>query len=355
MKFKNALVIWAVFSTLTACSPYLYKDEVTNVSSAVNSIGSGWKNSQQAMGADYQGIVVERASWNGLSARLSGPCVVAADVLKPARTNDKLVSAFKREISRSNLNRGEPPCNLDLIQNDVMRPAPLTDDATMKKIDETMSALSAYAAALLAVTNATDKDDLTKAATGFNTAIGQMADAAAKLGANAAEVAGAKAASSLSTDIIAAILDTERYRILKDRVISVDPIMPTLAGEVSDALDLVRRKRLPILAQRVSLEVVEYNVGSAQRSSNDNQALLAAIQTQVSNYNDLDSAKTADVATKLAKTHHDLADALKSNKGQLTALVDGAKALANDAEQLNKALASSGTTSAQTASGKASK
>jgi hypothetical protein len=240
-------------------------------------------------------------------------------------------------------------CKVDLIQNDLMRPGPIAAEKTMKEIDETISVLSAYTAALLALTNASDKDALTKAATSVNAAVAQAADVAKTLGAKDEDVALAKASSSVVMDMIGLVADTERYRVLKRYVLAVDPLMPTLSGEIGDALELIRGKRLPILAQRVTLEAVEYNAGSASRASTANGVLLATLLTQAASYNDLSSAKTADLVTKLAKTHHALADALRQDKGQMTTLFDAAKTLANDADQLEKAISS------QAATGKPSK
>lgn len=334
MKLGKAILILAALSTLTSCSPYLYKDEVTNILSATSSIGSAWKNGQQALTDDYQQTVLENASWHGLPAVLSGPCV---------RIPDALADSYVGETKNGHLVLAgqDKPCKVDAAQGVLASPAAIDTDANLKRFNDAIGALLVYSAALTALTNATDKDGLTKAATSFNTAVSQMADVAGKAGASAGDVAAAKAAATLLTDVIGVVLDTRRYAYLKHYVLAIDQIMPTFSHEIGAALRLIPTARRPVLAQRITLEVLHYDTAAGKLSSAESLSMLMTIQTQATSFNGLDPAKAEALADGLTKTHHALADALRTDKGQVTALFDAAKALANDAEQIDKALTTS--------------
>jgi len=270
---------------------------------------------------------------------LGGPCVVDLGIPDPAAAGDKLAAAFTREITADHLRLGTSSCGLDTAQADFAAPGPIDKDETMKAMDKAMSTLSGYTAALAAITDASSSDELKKASTSFNNAVGQVADFAQQKGANASDVATAKAASTLGGDVAGLVLAHKQYVALKRTVLAVDPLMPTLAGEVSDALGEVRRARIPVLAQRITRAAVEYNSGADKRSFNDNAALLASIQTQVNCYNALVSANPADLGTNLARAHHALALALQNDKGQVGTLFDDLATLTADANAIQKALA----------------
>jgi hypothetical protein len=312
---------------LSACSPYLYNDEVSNISSAIGSINAGWKNGQQAIIDDHSATVIEYAAWRGSAVDLKGPC---------GRVPDNLPSDadVQRQVSHLQLSNG--PCEIGVPA--LSPAAPVAVPGTLENINKTMSAMSAYATALLAITNSADNDSLNKASANFVSAVGKAADVAGSLGASKTDVAAAKAATTLGTDIAAAILNTERYRVLKKYVLVMDPLMPTLGGELGDALGQVQARRIESLEMHIALNVIQFDAIARKRAGAEDQALLTTVQGHMASYDQLISSKPKEVANELVKTHHALADALREDRGQTAAVIDSAQTLANDADKLRQAL-----------------
>ena len=66
---------YGMVAVVSACSPYIYKDEIGGISSAIGSINSSWKAGQEALVDDHSVTTLEYASWRGVPVTLSGPCV----------------------------------------------------------------------------------------------------------------------------------------------------------------------------------------------------------------------------------------------------------------------------------------
>ena len=223
-KLRLAAVIAASASiTPSACSPYVYSDNVQTLSSKMRSIDSSYQENTQKIVAERH--LTDRTLWiHNKPALASGPgCDAHAPNTVPC---DLVVRGTAVPAVRPlDLPAKSPP----LASADICEPTagdtPSPTTHTVKSLPplqraELLRALDNYTAGLAAVTKAQDRADFDDAAAKVSAGVGSLAQTAATasgIGAAAAPAAGgvAKASSNAILWVVGQDLDHRRLEQLQ--------------------------------------------------------------------------------------------------------------------------------------------
>jgi hypothetical protein len=314
----KTLVLVLGVATVSACSPYVYNQEITGFSNGIKSVASSYQTGQQAVGT----IVAQRrqaeAAAAGARLMLLPGCDQSDASGTPPKLPDCAVVAFGATTA-------PPPTN---VQTHLADAAPAFD------------ALKTYAASLTAVTTAADETALKQATQSLDAAAGGLAKAVAKVAPSAASGSSLVApASGLIGEGIVLYLDQRRYAALRGTVPTVDPAVQVLGRTVEAALLDIRAQQLAQLQHDLHGEAEPFEATSVGRlSQGDYQSRLAVLEAKVAAFKQARAGDPVATVTAMVKAHHQLAQALQDNTGQGMAVLTSVTEFANAAAKLESAI-----------------
>jgi hypothetical protein len=329
----KALMLMLGLASLSACSPYVYNQEITTFSNGVNSVVSSYQTGEQAVDT----LVLQQQQAGDAASRARLILLPGCNQMDPSGTPPKL-----------------PDCDV-VTYGTKAPPAPTSVQKNLTDAAPAFNALKAYAAALTAVTAAGDDTTLNQATTNLTTAANGLAGAVAKL------VPAAAPASSLVSPIgslisqgITIYLDQRRYNVLRNTVPALDPDVQALGQTVQAALLDIRAQQLLQLGTGLRSNAEPLEITSVGKLSESNyQTRLAGLEAKISAFNQARAADPTATVTAMVNAHHQLALALQANTGQGAAVLNSMQNFAALAEKLNAAAqAASSTTAKQPAAAK---
>ncbi len=312
-------------ATLSACSPYVYNQEISGFNSGVDAIVSSYQTGQQTVDT----IVAQNQQATYLAAQtplhLVGGCFG-----DPATAKIKL-----------------PPCSIVPIKATTALP-PTQDQTAIENASPTFNALKNYAAALVAVTNAADDTTLAQATQSLTTAAGGLTSAVGKLEPPVAPASTVVTQASTLIGVgITTYLDWRRYSALRATVPTADQYVAKLGETVEAALNDIRAVELQQASDDLSNAQASFlKITKGKPSQSEYQTLLTALQVKVAAFNQLSAANPAASVTAMLSAHKQLATALTNGTGQNLAVLAAVQKFAAAAAQLKTSIETSPTSRA---------
>lgn len=318
---KSLVLRIAVACFLTSCSPYVYKTEITSFSNGVNSVAASYDAGQTSVA----NLVAQQQQQQEITARTKLDLLPGCDAVDATGTPPKF-----------------PDCAVVKL-GATAAPAATEAQVALANAAPAFTALKNYAAALAAVTNASDDASLTQAAQNLASSATGLTTAAAKLVPGAsAENAALTAAGSVFGELATIYLDSRRLAVLRADVPAVDNSISVLGNTVTAALLVIRAQQLLQMQKDMHVAAAPLQSDSAKTlKAADYQNDLSALEAKVGAFNQTRAADPTAAVTAMVNAHHQLAQALASNAGQLQAVYTAAQSFYNAASQLQKALSAS--------------
>jgi hypothetical protein len=277
--FATSLVLVAV----AGCSPYVYKQEIDDFATGVKDLaatyndGRTWVSGRDTAQTDD--------TWTKARARLTISACDFPDTGSP----------------------GDVECALHKIGEPV--PGPTKLGADVRDGARIVKALSDYSSALAAVANAADREALTAAQAKLKTAVQGFAKEAA-----GGTVAGVGPAVDLFSSLTTALLDQQRYDILRSGVAAAKEPVRDLGGTLAVALGGVWMERASALRKTASEDAE--NLGSGK----EYPARLKKLREKVAALEALRAKNPGLAAADMVVAHDALAKALIDDSRQAEAV-----------------------------------
>ena len=300
------VLVGLVAASLGACSPYLYKNEVADFGGGVKAVATAYDDGMTAYAQERSDR--QQVQWRLDRAKLAKTpgCEIGVG---PGATTDE-------------------SCELRLAGPGT--PPPPGPPSTLERVGpELVAPLQRYAAALVAITDAQDRE--------------QLIAAQAQLQESLDGFAKTTGSPTIPLDPVFAItrvfLDQSRYDVLKRSVLAADPQIPkiaaalgvaldTLRGNRADELNLALEARARTLSSGLPQDVYDSRLDGAMRDRNALEALRGS--------------NPAAAADKMVKAHRALAEALQDNQRQIASVTAAAQEFYDAAVALQKAFAIAG-------------
>lgn len=309
---------------LTACSPYVYNQEIAGFGSGVGALNTSYQTGEQSLDA----LVQQQQQASYVAARTQLHLLVGCGHYDPEGTPPVL-----------------PACMVVPVTANA--PPPLTSQQTiLASAAPTFAALKTYADALTAVTNAADDTTLTQAEQSLGTAAASMAKGMTPAPGGSAAAKAAPPATTPSASLtqastelgwaITSYLDHRRYAALRDAVPAAnDAIQGPLSKTVLQALVAIRSVQLDQLnSDMLAAELLLIQPSAGKLSQADYQTKLTALQAKVAAFNAARVVDPTATVAAMTKAHQQLADALKNGTGQDQAILAAVQSFASQANQL---------------------
>jgi len=318
------LLLWV--TTLSACSPYVYNQEITGFSTGVNAVAASYRSGQQAV----DGIVAQQRQAAEATVRTRLLLLPGCDQTEPSGTPPR-----------------RPECAAVPVGAQAA-PGPTAVQQHLADAAPAFDALKGYAAALAAVTASADETALNQARQCLTAAAGGMALELAKFQPAAARD------GPLLTPVggmlgqgIAIWLDQRRLAALRNTVAAVDPEVQALGQTLQAALAAIRAQQLLQLGRdlRRAAEPLEATAVS-RLSVAGYQSNRAALEVDIAAFNHIRAADPAATVSAMVTAHHQLALALQANSGRAMAVATGAQTFIAAAEELKAAIGAPATAKA---------
>lgn len=287
---------------LSACSPYVYNQEITGFSSGVDAVVSSYQAGQRAVDAIVAQQQQAADATVRIRLRLLSGCTQRDPSPAPPKWHDCAVVPFGAEAA----------------------PAPTPVQQVLKDAAPAFDALQVYAASLAAVTAAADETALNEATQSLATAAGDLAAAGAKLKPGLAPARALfTSAGSLIGQGLALYLDQRRLAVLRGTVPEVDSDVQVLGRTVQATLLVIQSQQLRQLDRdllRDSEPLEAATVGNLSEA--DYRSKRATLESEVAVFNLARAADPAATVTAMVNAHHRLAAALQGDtgKGVITAV-----------------------------------
>ncbi|HTW70270.1 MAG TPA: hypothetical protein VME47_10310 [Acetobacteraceae bacterium] len=316
LRFYISKPLWMLLA-VSACSPYVYSQEINGFSNGVDAVVASYQIGLRAMDA----IAIRQRDAKFAADRTRLILLPGCDQIAATGTPPKLPDCA---IVTFGVSSAPPP---NAVQKALAGAAPAFD------------ALKSYAAALTAVTLANDETALNQATQSLTTAANGLTTAVTKIAPQAVSAKGFMSpAGGLLGQGIEFYLDRRRLAVLRNTVQAVDPAVDNLGQVVSTALLDIWKQQLLQLGptMRDDAELLETpsvtSLGSA-----DYLAKLSALEVEVDAYTQARAADPTATARAMEAAHHQLAQALMSSNGQDGAILATVQAFVASAGQLKAA------------------
>ncbi len=318
MAGSRTLVLLLGAFTLSACSPYVYSQEIAGFGSGVDAVVASYRSGQQAVDA----IAVQQRQAAEAAARTRLRLLPGCDQTDPSGTPPRL-----------------PDCAVVAFGATTVA-APAALQRNLADAAPAFDALQAYAAALTAVTAAPDGTALNQATQSLITVAGGMAGSIAKLKRKVPPDAPLIApVGDLIGQAITLLLDQQRLAALRSTVPVVDPYVQVLGQTVRAALADIRAQQVLQLGSALRGDAEPLEVPAVARLSvADYQSKLAVLQARVAAFNQARTADPTATIDAMVNAHHQLALALHANTGQGAAVLRSVQAFVSAAETLKVAI-----------------
>jgi hypothetical protein len=315
----KTLLLFSGLIAVSACSPYVYSQEIASFSNGVNAVATSFQTGQQAVAA----IVAQQQQAAEAAARTRLTLLPGCDQVDPSGTPPKLPDCAAVAFGAT----AEPPPTP--VQSYLANAAPAFD------------ALKSYVASLTAVTTAGDETTLKQATQSLDTSVGGLAETVGRFEPSVAPGASLVGpAAGLFGEGIILYLDQRRYAALRRMVPAVDPAVQALGRTVTAALRDIRAQQVAQLQHDLHGGAEPFEAVSVGKlSPADYQAKVAALQAKVAALNQVRAADPKATVTAMLNAHHQVALALQNDTGQGMAVLASVTDFANAAATLETAIA----------------
>jgi hypothetical protein len=353
-RLRQAAWIASALASITpsACSPYVYSDNVQTLTSKMGSIDSSYQENTQKIVAERH--LTDRTLWiHNKPALASGPgCDADAPNIVPC---DLVVRSTAVPAVKPLDPPAKPP---PIASTDICEPTtgdtsfPTTD--TVKNLPplqraQLLRALDHYTAGLAAVTKAQDRADFDDAAAKVSAGVGSLAQTAATasgVGAAAAPAVGAVAKASSNAILWLVGQDLDHRRLEQLQIATREACKPIhmLAFALAVILEEQRGNRLDGLLDLLSAKIQALNTARVTPRVTD-QNYGASIDDAVAAADAFQTVRAVDpraTAQALSDAHDKLVVAVRNDDGQFAALVASLQNFAQRASDLASAAAATG-------------
>lgn len=313
MSHMIKVVLVAVACTATACSPYVYKDEINSFASGVDNLSDAVKAGTKGVAEDHQSL--QRLKWAKSRAMIA--LTIAC-------------SPGEQPAQNTGARAAESVCTI----HEAAKPVPKRT-AIETKAGVLVKGLQEYAAALAAVTNAADRQALDDAASSLGQSISTIVTAVG------ADTGSAGAVGDLVAFGLGTALDFERFRVLRKRTAEAQAPLSELGKRLGTALDAIRDARVAELAEVAQMMATSLQAMPDQASYAER---LAALQATTVAIQALRVSNPINAAQDMVKAHDKLVTALADEKRQVAAVGAAIKEFVEKAKALRAAM-TAGTTS----------
>jgi hypothetical protein len=316
---------------LAACSPYAFSDDVQTLSTKMSSVDASYQSTSQNITAEQRlnlhlGWIVSRptlkaSSGCDINATGNATCdvVVNNGVTQPPAPR----MPSKYVIPATNV--------CDAAPASTGAPAAAAEPAKPLMPADLLKALDKYTAALAALTKAQDRTDFDNAAAKLDSAVGTLAAAASPAAGPIA-----KASLNVLFWLVGQGLDYQRLEELRIATRAACEPIHTLSVALGETLRNQRNDRLDGLANILALRIKVANTIGAARQSTD-QAYGTAIDDAQTAADAFQAVRVSDpvaAAQALSDAHDALVIAVRSNDGELKALIASLETFAQQASDL---------------------
>lgn len=286
---------------LSACSPYVYKKEVSDFASGVQELAEAYSVGTKSAESDR--AERQRETWTTAGAKLTRTAGCTPPV---AGTVASTTPCVLQELGAA----APPPPSPILLQ--AQKGQPILD------------ALQDYATALEAVTNAADREALDGAQAELRQAVEGLASRA---GPGLATPAGA--VTQLFGLIAANYLDTRRYQVLRAGVLEAQAPVATLGDALGEALDALRTARANELRPTTD-RLIDLLGPTTDRGVYADR--LKRAEAAVATIDALNKADPQRAAREMVAAHDALMVALRDDTRQIEPVVAAIKAFVAQAK-----------------------
>ena len=294
-------------AALGACSPYVYKSEVADFGAGVKAVATAYNDGMSAYAQERSDR--QEMQWRLDRAKLAK--TPGCDIgVGPGATIDE-------------------PCELRTAGPGI--PPPPSPPSTLKRTGpEVVAPLQRYAAALVTITDAQDREQLIAAQAQLKEAVDGLA--------KATDIPAPPLDPVFA--IAGVFLDQSRYDALKRSVIAADPQIPKIGAALGVALDTLRGKRADELNLALEARTRTLSPGLPQDVYD---ARLNGAMHDRDALETLRGSNPTEAVDKMVKAHRALAVALQDNRRQIASVTAAAKEFYDAAVALQKAFATAGT------------
>jgi hypothetical protein len=338
----------------SACSPYVFSDDVQTLSAKMGSIDASYQDNIQKIIAERH--LANRTLWMHDKPELVTGPGCDFDRSNPARCDliakgapAAIVHATAKSepIAASQTVPPEDVC--ETPADNVSAPTTASDKrAPPLQRADLLKALDSYTAALAAITKAQDRADFDNAAAKVSAAVGALAQSApGPYGAAAGPVA--KASSSAVLWLVGQDLDYRRLQQLRNATQTACKPIHELASAFGVALEEQRDARLSGLLVLVARKTQAVNIARARHATD--QAYGAAIDDAEAAADAFETVRATDphaTAQALSDAHDKLVVAVRNNDGEPATLVASLQTFAQRANDLATAAAANASVTSPT-------
>jgi hypothetical protein len=300
---------WLMPLCIAGCSPYNYAREVTDFSTGVDDVASGYAAGYAALATDRAAAVQHALADSHARVKTSPSCLEAPDPTVPGSDAPCLVFGFNDQPSQ-----------------------PTASEQYLIKTKGIVTALQDYSHALAAVTNAADRAAYDAAVAKLADSLGSLASAAGPSGAAISKVV--PPAINLLGWLGGTALDNDRFETLKAAPGGQSP-MQVITSAIGKGLLLERDEQLRILNGELSSDRVRLGPGMSDAAYRQRLAAAEALSASIEVLRETDPIGTAN---KLNDAHDALVKAVNDPSRNVPALVKAITQFTTDAQALNAAL-----------------
>jgi cytochrome c556 len=336
----------------TACSPYVYTDNVQTLSSTMGAVDSSYQDTTQKIAAEKE--LINRTIWiRDKTALAPGPgCTIEVrpttaepcDLVPTVAITTDVVTANTPGRSVKPTQSVVPATDACESANGVAAPPKAETIETLSPLQraQLLKELVNYTAALGAITKAQDRSDFDNAAAKASTAVAGLAKLAPPPYSAAAPVV--QASSNAALWLVGQDLDYRRLQELRLVTAKACELIHVLASALGAALEEQRGDRLDGLYALLILRTQALNKTRATPHVTD-QAYGAAIddaQAEAAAFQAVRASDPQAAAQALSNAHDALVVAVRNNDGQFITLVTDLQIFAQRADDLAAAAAATG-------------
>jgi hypothetical protein len=294
---------------LSACSPYVYQDEVRGFATGVDNLNAAYMESLAAANVATRSKL--HAGWTARRAKLA-----------PSPGCDDLSEAA--------------PCRVQEGATAVS-PSPIMAEAPKGAV--LLRAIKDYASALASIVNAEDRAALDRATGELkNTLIGLAEQVDARQPGRAPIAARTGAIAGLFGQIAATGLDQRRFEALRAGVTTADQDLAILADAVAKGLGALAQERFTLTHKEAS-DMQTGFAASPTVSEGDYLARVAAFEEKVAELQGLKDGNPRAATDQMVKAHAALRTALEDPSTQFTEVTRAVRAFIAQAQAVRDAFA----------------
>lgn len=337
---KPVALCVALACVLTGCSPYMFSSDVQSFSTKVSSIDASYKMANQQIAAEKQ--LADRIVWVRDRTHLTmGPgCNLDSTDPSPCE-----LVAWPAPAAKPVPAVPAKPAPPDICPAPAApSPAMVSERAaTLKPLQRAnlLNAFDNYAAALAAVTKASDRAAFDTASAKLSAAVGSLTQSAAGLtGAGAAGTL-AKATTDMALWLVGQSLDYQRLEELRRGTEATCEPVHVLAKALGVVLKDQRGIRLSGLQDLITLRVNALDRARVNKKTSDAAygSLIDDAESAVGAYQMVRATDPMAAAEALSNAHDALVLAVRNNTGESAALVASLQSFAQKADALAAAAA----------------